>query len=186
MSGHGQKEYTIPQIALNLFMACMVSGIIISGIYYFTAPIAAQKAEEMKVEAMKELIADADDFKEISGHKEWFEAKKGEETLGYVVPGEAKGFGGAILMLVAVSPDGKVIDYAILKHNETPGLGDVAAVSPFKDQFKGKTVDKLVVVKDPTNKENIIALTGATITSKAVTEGVVEAVDHVMEVFPAK
>ena len=86
-------------------------------------------------------------------------------------------------MLVAVSPDGKVIDYNILSANETPGLGDNAAKEPFKSQFKDKTAEALTVVKDPSNKENIQAMTGATISSKAVTKGVKEAVEEVVAVY---
>ena len=41
-------------------------------------------------------------------------------------------------MLVAVTTDGKVIDYNILSANETPGLGDNAAKEPFRSQFKDK------------------------------------------------
>lgn len=44
-------------------------------------------------------------------------------------------------MLTAVSMDGKVLDYTVLEANETPGLGDRGAKSPFKDQFKGKKLE---------------------------------------------
>ena len=46
-------------------------------------------------------------------------------------------------MLVAVTSDGKVIDYTILSANETPGLGDNAAKEPFRSQFKGKQAEAL-------------------------------------------
>ena len=84
-------------------------------------------------------------------------------------------------MLVAVTTDGKVIDYNILTSNETPGLGDNAAKEPFRSQFKGKQAEDLTVVKDPSNKEDIQAMTGATISSKAVTKAVKEAVEEVVQ-----
>lgn len=68
-----------------------------------------------------------------------------------LVPSEVKGYGGKIELLVAVAPDGAVMDYTILKANETPGLGDKAGVEPFKSQIIGKTAENLVVTKDPSN-----------------------------------
>lgn len=181
MAHHEEKQYSIFQIAMNLTMACLVSGAIIAAVYYVTAPVAAENAIKMKNEAMKTLVADAEGFKKIEGKEDWYEAQKGGETIAYVVQGESKGFGGEIKLLVAVTKDGKVMDYAILAHNETPGLGDKAGVDPFKAQFKGKESKSLEVTKDPSNKENIQALTGATITSRAVTKGIKEVVDEVVE-----
>ncbi|MGE5628357.1 MAG: RnfABCDGE type electron transport complex subunit G [Solirubrobacterales bacterium] len=179
MSDHHEKQYSIVQIAMNLTAACFISGAIIAGTYFVTAPVAAKKAVLMKQETMKSLVTEADSFKEISGKTGWYEAEKGGKVIAYVVPGETKGYGGAIKMLVAVSPEGKVIRYDILSHNETPGLGDNANKENFKKQIIGKTAEDLVVTKDPSNTKNVQAMTGATISSKAVTKGVKEAVEEV-------
>lgn len=178
MSDHHEKQYSIVQIAMNLTAACFISGAIIATTYFITAPVAAKKAVITKQQTMKALV-DAENFKEISGKTGWYEAEKGGKVIAYVVPGETKGYGGAIKMMVAVTPDGKVIKYEILSHNETPGLGDNANKEPFKKQFVGKTAEDLVVTKDPSNTKNIQAMTGATISSKAVTKGVKEAVEEV-------
>ena len=63
---------------------------------------------------------------------------------------------------------------------------EITAKEPFKSQFKDKTVEALAVVKDPSNKENIQAMTGATISSKAVTKGVKEAVEKVEQFIGGK
>lgn len=89
-------------------------------------------------------------------------------------------------MLVAVDTKGQVIGYNILTHNETPGLGDKTTKSQFKDQFKGKDIDHLVVTKDPSNKDDVQAITGATISSRAVTNGVHQAVEQVNEYIGGK
>ena len=78
-----------------------------------------------------------------------------------------------------MTADAKVIDFSILEHNETPGLGDNAQKPAFRQMFAGKGADKLEVTKDPNNKDNIQAMTGATISSRAVTKGVREAVEAV-------
>ena len=186
MSELNNKNYSIFEIAMNLTAACLVSGAIIAGTYFITAPVAAQNSEILKNKAMQSLVTDAEKFTPVKGKKEWYAAQKDSQILAYVVESESKGFGGAIKMLVAISPDGKVIDYNILSHNETPGLGDATAKEPFKSQFKEKTVETLAVVKDPSNTDNIQAITGATISSKAVTKGVKEAVEKVEQYIGGK
>jgi len=176
---HGQND-SIVKIAMNLAMACFLSGVVIAGTYSVTEPVAAKSREALKAQAMKEVVKDATDFKEIPGKKEWFTAMKDGKVIAYVAPGESKGYGGAIKMLVSVTPEGKVMDYKILQHNETPGLGDKAGEPKFSKQFAGKGPEDLEVVKVP-NEKNIQALTGATITSRAVTKGIKEAVEEVVE-----
>lgn len=180
-STHVKKEYSILEIAINLIITCLASGLIIGLVYYVTAPIAAEKREISKQESMKALVSDADNFKVVPNKAEWFAAEKGGKVIAYVVPGESRGYGGEIKMLVAVAPSGEVIDYKILAHNETPGLGDNASKEPFKNQFKGKKEANLTVTKDATDKDDIQAMTGATISSKAVTLAVKNAVHEVTE-----
>jgi electron transport complex protein RnfG len=180
MSGaHVNKEYSILQVALNLAATCIISGLIIAVTYFITSPIAAQKNAMLKQQAMQDLIKNADSFKPVPNKSEWFAAEKAGKVIGYIVPSETKGYGGEIDMLVAVSTNGAVIDYNILTSNETPGLGSNASKDYFRDRFKGKKSDALKVVKDPSNNVNIQAMTGATITSTAVTKGVKAAVDQV-------
>lgn len=174
-----KDKYSIFNIAKNLAGACFISGAVIATTYYFTAPVAAKKEIQIKNDSMKELVKDADNFKPVSGKKEWYSAVKGSKTVAYVIPASSKGYGGAINLLVAVTPDGKVIDFSIVSHNETPGLGANAADPPFRGQFEGKTAKNLTVTKDKSDKDDVQAMTGATITSRAVTKGVKEAVVEV-------
>lgn len=183
---HHEKEYSIFRIALNLAMACLISGVILAVTYFLTNPIAVQKTAELNTQAMKELVTDADSFKKVAGKDGWYTANKGNNIIAYIVPIDTKGFGGAIQMLVAVSPEGKEVNFTILQSKETPGLGDNASKDSFKDQFKGKGSDQMVVVKDPSNKVDIDAMTGATITSRAVTKGVKEAIDDVLQLKGGK
>lgn len=178
-AAHGHEENnSIFKIGINLTLACLLSGAVIAGTYAFTAPIAAKERVNLKNKAMKEVVAEAQTFEPIAGKNEWYAAKKDGKLIAYVVPAETKGYGGAIKMVAAIAPDGKVMDYKILQHNETPGLGDKASEPKFKNQFAGKAADALEVVKVPTDK-NIQALTGATITSRAVTKGIREAAEEV-------
>ncbi len=174
---HEQND-SIFSVGINLTLACLLSSAVIAGTFAITAPIAAKTKIQLDNQARKALVADAQDFKAIEGKKGWSAAIKDGKVIAYVVPAESKGYAGAINMLAAVSVDGKVIDYAVLSHKETPGLGDKAEKPAFRKQFAGKTAEDLEVVKVPSDK-NIQALTGATITSRAVTKGIKEAVEEV-------
>ncbi|HON17397.1 MAG TPA: FMN-binding protein, partial [Spirochaetota bacterium] len=61
-----------------------------------------------------------------------------------------------------------VLGYTVLSHKETPGLGDLAFKPKFKSQFIGKGIENMEVVKIQ-EEGKITAITGATITSRAVT-----------------
>ncbi|ERT56503.1 MULTISPECIES: RnfABCDGE type electron transport complex subunit G [Megasphaera] len=168
---------SIFKIALNLILTCLVSGCIIGAVYFVTGPIAKVKAEQMKQESMKALVPTADSFVPVANEKDTFIAQKGGQKVAFIIPTEPKGYGGPIKMLTAVSSDGAVMDYTMLEANETPGLGDRAAKDPFRGQFKGKKIDALEVTKDHSDTKHIQAMTGATISSRAVTLGVKEAVE---------
>lgn len=180
------KKSSIFQIAMNLTVTCFVSGAIIAGTYFITAPVALKSQAKIKTDAMKSLVVDAQKFDPVKGKQEWFSAEKDGKVIAYVVPAESKGYGGAIKMLVSVTPQGKIIDFNILESKETPGLGDNASKEPFRKQFKSKEAKDLVVVKDATKVDNIQAMTGATISSKAVTKGIKEAVEQVTQFVGGK
>ena len=182
----GEKKYSVFQIAMNLTAACFISGVIIAGVYFVTAPISEKNAQILKENSMKELVKDATSFKKVEGKENLYQALDNGNVLGYVVQTETKGYGGTIIVMTAVDTKGEVISYNILSHNETPGLGDRIAKSPFKDQFKGKTVETLNAVTDKSDKKDIQAITGSTISSKAVTNGVKLAVEEVDEYIGGK
>ncbi len=159
------------KITLNLTMATLFAGIIIGTVFYFTAPIAEIQRIKQKEQSMKELVPDATRFIEIEGKQEWFKAEKDGKAVAYLVLTHQKGFDGHIKMFVAVTPDKKVIGYKVLSHKETPGLGDQAFKPKFAGQFTGKGIENMELVKIQEDGK-ILAITGATITSRAVTTAV--------------
>lgn len=175
------NKHGVLKTAANLAITCFICGAVIAATYFITAPVAAAKSVELKNNAMKALVKEAEDLQPVEGKEGWYLVQKGGKTIGYIVPSETKGFGGTIKLLVAVTPDGRVIDYDILSHNETPGLGDNASKDSFRRQFKDKKEGNLKVVKDPSDTKHIDAMTGATISSRAVTEGVKKALEQVVK-----
>jgi electron transport complex protein RnfG len=132
-------------------------------------------------------------------------AKMGQKRLAYLLPGEFPGFKTFIHVMLALDPSFDILGLEITEQEEDPGLGAEIKQAYFKNQFKGKSFEKvkdLHVVKEPlpedykryleSKKEkgspipegelnairskyqdkDIYALTGATISSKAVTDGV--------------
>ena len=168
----------ILQITLNLAGAAFLSGLIIAGVYFVTAPVAAEQRIVMRNNSMKELVPDAAAFKPVGGHDGWFTAEKDGKTTAYILPGEGKGYGGTIRMLVAADPTGVILGYKVLSHNETPGLGDRTTQPKFRSQYVVKKVDDMGVTKDnklATDTGKIDAIAGVTISSRAMTKTVKEA-----------
>ena len=101
--------------------------------------------------------------------------KNGKE-LGYVFSvTNPEGYGGDVSLSVGVRDDGTVNGYETLSISETAGLGMKAKEPEFKSNFKNKKADKFEVVKDGSGKNDdskVDAISGATITSRAVTSAV--------------
>ncbi|MDR3270145.1 MAG: FMN-binding protein [Peptococcaceae bacterium] len=174
---NSHNETSALKIALNLVCATLISGLILGVIYAATHKIAEQKQVELKQASMISLVQ-ADEFKEIEGQAEWYEALKDGQLVAYILPAEGKGYGGTIAILVAISPEMTVLKYTITEAAETPGLGAKAAEPLFSDQFIGKDTEHLVVTKDPSQKDLIQSISGSTITSRAVTNAIKESVEQ--------
>ena len=144
-------------------------------------PIAI-KERETKERAMQEVMPEAEDFEEAQVSEEIEEAytaSKGGEILGYAISVAPKGYGGPIKMMVGVTKDGVVQGVTILQHGETLGLGANASDPTFTSQFKEKSNEINVVKGANPGEDEISAITGATITAQAVTDGVNVALDYV-------
>lgn len=102
-------------------------------------------------------------------------AKDGSgNDIGYVITVTAKdGSQANITFSVGIRSDGTVNGYSITSIAETPGLGDKAKTEEFSGQFANKQTDSFTVVKQtPASDSEIEAISGATITSRAMTNGV--------------
>ena len=92
-----------------------------------------------------------------------------------VFESSGKGFGGPVGIVVGVNLDtNKIIGVGVTTHSETPGVGSRAKTDPtFVSQFKDKPLEEVFKVKSDGGQ--VDAITGATITSRAVSAGVTEA-----------
>lgn len=177
----------ILKVTLNLVVIYIIGGIILATVYAWTSPIMFKNAVIEKEQALKKLMPDADKIEKMGDwsihekHSEYFAAKKGDNIIGYIVQSFGKGYSSYINTLISVDKDFKVQNINILGHAETPGLGDEIEMDSFKNQFKGKDVEHLTVLKADTT-EYIQAISGATISSRAVTEDAVRSgVDYLIK-----
>lgn len=115
---------------------------------------------------------------------EVFTGMKDSTVEGYTFKVLPKGYGGEITVLVGISLDGKVTGLKVVSHNETPGLGANATKDSFQAQFNNKQIEiPLTVVKGGSAGDSEVqAITGATITSEAVTDGVNYAIQMFKEI----
>jgi electron transport complex protein RnfG len=169
----------IIKITLNLVSIYIIGGIILVAVYAKTYPIIYRNAVIEKEKALKELMPDADiiekmgDWSSHGKHAEFFDAKKGDNVIGYIIQSYGKGYSSYIDILIAANKDFEVQKIKILDQKETPGLGDEIGSKSFIDQFKDKDAEHLKVYKTET-PDYIQAISGATISSRAVTEDAVK------------
>ncbi len=169
----------ILKTALSLFLICAVAAGILAFINSVTAPIITENNEKNADAARLQVLPSADSFtmKTTFNGTAYYEGIADGEVTGYVFTTSASGYGGAVEVMTGVNTDGTVSGISILTINETPGLGMNAKKDSFLSQFIGNN-GLFTVVKNKTPVENeILAITSATITTRAVTNAVNEALE---------
>ena len=169
----------ILKTAISLFLICAVSAGILAFVNSVTAPKIAANSEQTANESRQLVLPSANDFEEVSFEYdgETVTCYKGTTdgiTAGFVFTCSGKGYGGEIEIMVGTDMLGAVTGIEILTIDETPGLGMNAKKESFLNQFAGKSGEISVVKSEPGENE-IQAITSATITSKAVTSAVNDA-----------
>ena len=179
-----KKESTlmyILRLTVTLLAICAVVALALAGVNTITKDqIAANKAAKTTA-ALQQVLPGVTDVTEVSFTDATGTVRKvykGES--GYAVEVAPNGFGGAITMMVGVSAEGQVLGISVISHAETPGLGAVAAANTdkgvsFRDQFAGLVSG--ITIGDGDNQ--ISAISGATISSQAVVDGVNAALECV-------
>ena len=186
--------------ACILFAITLVAGIVLGAVYNITKGPIAEQNEKAKQTAYREVLSDADSFEAIDSEK-YSEANlaalvsglkdteedfskdevtdvvagvKNGKIVGFVITVVAgDGYGGDIKFSTGISSDGKYMGTSILSISETAGLGMNAKTDAFRNQFKDKNVEQFTLTKTGSTADSEIdALSGATITSTAMVNGV--------------
>lgn len=200
-NSENKQANTLIHDAIALFIITLVAGVLLGAVYMITKDPIAKAEEEATNKAYAEVYKDAefasDDAvtkavesfqSDVAAGKidasytdvELIEARpasSGGSQTGYVIKVSGKGYGGAVTIALGITNEGEVLGIQILDaSNETPGLGQNSTKEDWNSQYVGMTADKtLSVVKDGSgSKDNgtINSISGATITSNAVTRAV--------------
>ena len=167
---------TILKLSVTLLLISAFVAGALAGVNAITKDRIAAILENKIQSALEEVLPGAVNLTEVeftdeSGIVKTVYAPSADSPVqGYAVEVAPAGFGGSITMMVGVDENGKVASISVVSHTETASLGAVAADkgsagTAFREQFKGQSAGMSV------GKE-IDSITGATITSKAVTNGV--------------
>ena len=169
------------RLAGTLLLICAVTAGLLAGVNSITAPIIDELNAAKTQEAISAVLpggfdTEIADYADASG----IVSKVYQGANGYAVEVGPGGFDNTITMMVGIDNEGKVLGISVVNHTETAGLGAVAdADTPkgiaFREQFVG-TSGSVAVSKDGGTLD---AITGATITSRAICVGVNAALDCV-------
>ena len=181
----------IPALEASLIPTSVLAGILLlitaivalalACVNKVTAPIIAQLNEQKTQQAIAAVLPGGYD-EEVTGYADatGLVSKVYKGANGYALEVKPSGFDNTITMMVGVDFDGKILGISVVSHTETAGLGAVAAADTpkgvaFREQFVG-TSGSVAVSKDGGTMD---AITGATITSRAICVGVNAALDCV-------
>ncbi len=152
-----------------LFVVCGLAAASLAVVNAVTKGPIASYEKRFQDAALREVFADADEFASVEPEKVW-EARRQGQKMGYVFRVKPQGYSGPITLMFGTDSKGAVTGLRILSHTETPGLGARIAAARFTDQYKGKLPEQIILKKDDPARGRIDAITGATISSRAVTK----------------
>ena len=180
----------IAKLGATLFAICAVAALALGFVNQVTAPVIEERNIQANNESRQIVLPEAKEFKQLDNSvfkdvdglevgiiSEVYEGINGSDIVGYTIKTLPKGYGGEMELIVGISTDGLITGINIGSMSETPGLGSKAGEPTFKDQFNKKQARELNIVKGKASSEDQVeAISGATITSTAVTNGVNAAV----------
>lgn len=170
----------ILRLMLTLLLICALAAAILGGVNAITKDRIAENKEAKTRQALAEVLPGAAGMTLVDPGSGIVQAvyapAKDSPVQGWAVQVAPNGFGGAIVMIVGIDAEGSVCGISVVSHAETPSLGAVAAAAtPAGESFRGSFFGK----SGSLGLDDIDAMSGATITSKAVLDGVNAALDYV-------
>ena len=186
-----KKESTFLNMVATLFGVTLLAAGLLGSVYALTKEPIRLAELKKKNEAIQVVVPGFDNEPSQEVEKLFLDgdslffytARKGKEILGTAVETFTNdGFSGEFKLMVGFKPDGSIIDIAVIKHAETPGLGDKMekGKSDFSVQFMGKHPESfnMAVAKD---RGDVDAITASTITSRAYCDAVNRAYSALVE-----
>ncbi len=174
----------IMKLGSILLLICVIAAALLGLTNEVTIGRILEQREAAAQEARLAVLPEADRFEAIDASayeslEQLFEGYSGDELVGHVAKTLPSGFGGGIEVFAGVSTDGTLTGVRVGSHAETPGLGANVTLPSFYDQYTGMAAETIGVAKSAPGEGEILAVTGATITSQAVTDGVNAAIETI-------
>ena len=171
-----KKEKTfayVLRLSLTLLVITALVAAALAGVNAVTAPIIAQLKEQKTQQAIAAVLPGGGTPVETYTDETGLVTAVYASDTGYAIQVAPTGFDGTIDMMVGIDKEGKVLNISIISHTETAGLGAVAAANNSAgENFRGGFVGQSGSVAVTKDGGTVDAITGATITSRAVAEGV--------------
>lgn len=161
---------------LVLVIICAISAFAISLTQQHTSPIIADNEYTALMKLLDRLMPEADSYELVTiDDNDVYLGVRDAKVFAAAVPGKKNGFwGNPLKILVLVGSEGSIKDVIIQKHSETPGIGTKVNTPEFLSQFNGKT---LLASGKQFTRDEVDVVSGATVSSLAVADGVIGALD---------
>ncbi|MBQ9759924.1 MAG: RnfABCDGE type electron transport complex subunit G [Clostridia bacterium] len=163
------NPWQIAVIGLKLLLICAIVAGVVALVYTVTADAYAKNMEAEKRTAIEGIfhagVNPVDVQGEVGSEFPVYRVEENGAVLGYCVEITTAGYGGDIQMMVGYNRDGSILGIQIVSHSETPGLGDKITGDAFRSQYVGQSGQLAL-------GDHIDAISGATYSSRYVTEGV--------------
>lgn len=172
-------------MALSLFLVCLITAGLLSRVYTLTKSQIESQTRKNILMRLSQVLPDAVNFQEVIKDTVWIGWDKNNQQVGIVFRIGPQGYGGPIPILVGLGVDQTIkriyIGSAAEGLKETAGLGAQIQTSQFIDQFAHKTPQELKLIRDG---GEIQAITGATISSRAVVDGTRQGIEQYKHLLP--
>lgn len=161
-----------------LFLICLSVTFCLAGTHLLTRGRIAEAEQRSEAASQKIVLPQAQSFEDAPDHS-YAIGKSGNGVVGYVFITKAKSYGGDLSVMTGIDREGKVTGTVLLSSSDTPGLGLNAQKESFRSQYlQSAPQNGFTVVKSKTGADGEIeAISGATITSRAFTSCVNQAVE---------
>lgn len=174
-----------PIIVLGL--VCLISTALLALTSELTAQARADRKAEAVLASKQKVFPQAQSFEtmeipaayqaNVLSAEKAYDADR--QILGYLLLGEAAGYGGPVTIYLGITPEGEITGIDVPSNEETPGLGQKIGDRHFSDQFLGLPANQTLVIAS--GDHAIDAIAGATVSSKAAVSAVNGAIQYFCE-----
>ena len=184
----------VTKMFLNLIIVGAFSGAVLAWVFHLADPLIQANREKELKESIFKVLPEAKDYRKaekgLAGENivVYLGLDEDKKPVGVAFKADGGGFQGNVGVMVGLDLEYQSLKgIEILDQLETPGLGERIRETEFKEQFKGVEVRprlEYIKYRKPEKPNQIQAITGATISSKAVVTNINKAVEKVLAAFP--